>query len=336
MLRRAPLVPLLASTLALGCPALDDPDGPGEQDALATSELAPDSTGDPAPAPTTPLLASHLAPESRCGDGVLDPGEACDLGDANADDGACTTACARATCGDGLVHAGVEQCDLGPDNGPDYGGCLPTCTAGPRCGDMLLQPGHEDCEPGLPGALPCDPGCRHRARLVFVTSATFAGDLGGLDGADLECQLAAEAAGLADGRTFRAWLSDDTGSPLTRFTSDGAPYVLPGGPRVADDLAQLLATGPQRPIDVTEHGEPLAPGKPAWTNTSFTGAVYDPDAHCDRWTTSAPDLAPVRVGVASAPPDDLAEWQDKRAYTSWTHTGCASAWRLYCFEQAPR
>ena len=37
--------------------------------------------------------------------------EACDAGALNSDNGACTSLCAIALCGDGLVQAGVETCD---------------------------------------------------------------------------------------------------------------------------------------------------------------------------------------------------------------------------------
>ncbi|MBZ5711902.1 hypothetical protein [Nannocystis pusilla] len=55
---------------------------------------------------------------------MVDPAEECDLGPDNTDDGACTSACLLAACGDGLVQAGVEQCD---DAGANDG-CSDTCT----------------------------------------------------------------------------------------------------------------------------------------------------------------------------------------------------------------
>ncbi|MBK7825432.1 fibrinogen-like YCDxxxxGGGW domain-containing protein [Nannocystis sp.] len=83
-------------------------------------------------------------PEPVCGDGVLDPGEACDAGPANADDAACTLACKTASCGDGLVQAGVELCDDGNQQDDDLcvAGCLPAA-----CGDGFVGPG-EACDDG--------------------------------------------------------------------------------------------------------------------------------------------------------------------------------------------
>ncbi len=67
---------------------------------------------------------------ARCGDGEVDTGEECDLGDENADEGACTGECRWAACGDGLVYAEGEDCDNGDANG-EYdasGHCTDQCT----------------------------------------------------------------------------------------------------------------------------------------------------------------------------------------------------------------
>jgi hypothetical protein len=47
----------------------------------------------------------------NCGDGTIVPPENCDLGPLDSDTGACVTVCVKATCGDGFVWEGVEQCD---------------------------------------------------------------------------------------------------------------------------------------------------------------------------------------------------------------------------------
>ncbi len=56
-------------------------------------------------------------------------------------------------------------------------------------------------------------------KTVFVTSASFSSNLGGLTGADDKCQAEADGpASIVPAGTYLAWLSDGTDSPDTRFT----------------------------------------------------------------------------------------------------------------------
>jgi cysteine-rich repeat protein len=78
---------------------------------------------------------SCVAP--RCGDGIRSFDEACDDGNEVVTD-ACVN-CAAAACGDGIVFAGIEQCDSGLDCDVD---CTPLrCVEGiPQCnGDRVVQ-----------------------------------------------------------------------------------------------------------------------------------------------------------------------------------------------------
>lgn len=76
---------------------------------------------------------------SPCGNEVLDPGEECEDGNREAGDG-CSSGCTvehgwdctgtpsycTTTCGDGVIAAGVEQCDQ--EGAPvSYDGCSATC-----------------------------------------------------------------------------------------------------------------------------------------------------------------------------------------------------------------
>ena len=71
-----------------------------------------------------------------CGDGVLDPGEACDDGN-NIDGDGCSALCTvEPFCGDGVLDPG-EQCDDG--NNVDGDGCSAVCT---------VEGGGEGCTPG--------------------------------------------------------------------------------------------------------------------------------------------------------------------------------------------
>jgi cysteine-rich repeat protein len=158
-------------------------------------------------------------------------------------------------CGDGFVRAGVEECDDGNQNNNDT--CLNTCT------------------------VPV-------TKFVFVTSTLFTGNLGGLNGADAKCQARAVAANVPG--TFRAWLSDDTGSPSTRMSKLGGPYKLVNGTTVALNWADLTDGNLLAAINLTEFG--LAPpmptfcgpnNTPVWTNTTITGTQQISGQSCGNW-----------------------------------------------------
>jgi len=91
----------------------------------------------------------------RCGDGVVDPGEACD--DGNTSDGdSCTSTCGPPTCGDGVVEPG-EECDDG--NADPTDDCLPSCLRA-FCGDRFVHAGVEACDDGNTDPTDdCAPGC---------------------------------------------------------------------------------------------------------------------------------------------------------------------------------
>jgi fibro-slime domain-containing protein len=88
----------------------------------------------------------------KCGDGVLDPGEQCDLGAANnvGGYGGCNPDCTLGPyCGDGVLENPPEQCDYGTlNNTGGYGGCNKDCTLGPYCGDGVVENPPETCDQG--------------------------------------------------------------------------------------------------------------------------------------------------------------------------------------------
>lgn len=89
------------------------------------------------------LPGDGATPEAPiCGNGKLDPGEACDDGNASNVD-ACVS-CVFARCGDGFLAQGVEGCDDG--NSVDDDACTNNCAL-PSCGDGLVQAG-EECDDG--------------------------------------------------------------------------------------------------------------------------------------------------------------------------------------------
>ena len=155
--------PTHAGTTTSGAENL--PTGPDAPTTGGGSQSDSDQTGDPAPdssASTSTTAHSDtgivedtggdstggdttgVVDPPRCGDGVPDPDEQCDLGRDNADDGACTLACASARCGDGLVQQGVEDCD--DANQVDDDLCVAGCKLA-GCGDGFVGPG-EACDDG--------------------------------------------------------------------------------------------------------------------------------------------------------------------------------------------
>src|SRR5690606_17757301 len=151
--------------------------------------------------------------------------------------------------------------------------------------------------------------------LVFVTSLTYTGDLGGIQGADEICAFEAEAAQLSG--TFRAWISDSTTDAIDRIDADG-PWVLVDGERVFNNRAQLR-TSPLRAVN----RDPLGSDHYAadvWTGTG-AGGRWTGTETCHGWS-SEDDFANAAVGLTVAGGD----WTE-----SWT-LPCPLDARLYCLQ----
>lgn len=104
----------------------------------------------------------ELDPNEACEDNNLRPGDGCSencqlepnwacplIGHACVPAERCSPSPAPA-CGDGVLNAPAEECDLGAErNGGSYGTCTETCTFAPRCGDGVVQTREgEECDDG--------------------------------------------------------------------------------------------------------------------------------------------------------------------------------------------
>ncbi|MFT4040073.1 MAG: DUF1554 domain-containing protein [Thermomicrobiales bacterium] len=160
---------------------------------------------------------------------------------------------------------------------------------------------------------------------VFVSSSTHTGNLGGLSGADTICQSLATTAGLTG--TYKAWLSDDSQSPSTRFATSTGAYALVNGATIASSWADLTDGELAAPVAVTEQGAVLSDNAlRSWTNTlanGTRGGVFD--VNCNGWTTGAADVSGDGGQVTSA----SVNWT---RFTSGTCNN-SSKFHLYCFQQ---
>jgi cysteine-rich repeat protein len=117
--------------------------------------------GDPCTTDTCTAAGCQYDPVTPCcGNGIPEAGEPCDDGNTS-DTDACVAGCVAATCGDGFVQAGVEQCDLGAANSESPDALCRTDCRPARCGDGVVDPlAGEQCDDGNTTAGDgCGAGC---------------------------------------------------------------------------------------------------------------------------------------------------------------------------------
>lgn len=177
-----------------------------------------------------------------------------------------------------------------------------------------------------PTGLPCPTFCDCN-KIVFVSSGVYTGNLGGSGGADAKCQALATAAGMRG--TFKAWLSDSTAGPSTRFVRSFYPYVRVDGVVIANNWQDLVDGSLLNPINVTEGRVEL--GEPyympdVWTNTKQDGSPDCADAACSScafWT----DGTSASLGSGGSHIEVGPYW------TTGALGNCDWEIHIYCFEQ---
>jgi hypothetical protein len=143
------------------------------------------------------------------------------------------------------------------------------------------------------------------AMTFFVTSAGpgRGGDLGGLEGADRQCQTLAQAAG-AGGKTWHAYLSTQGANAVNAKDRIGkGPWVNAKGVTVAKDVADLhsASNNLSKQTSLSEKGDVIngrgdAPNRhDALTGTQADGTAFaaGEDRTCGNWTKSAAGAAMV-------------------------------------------
>ncbi|AQA19064.1 hypothetical protein BST95_13260 [Halioglobus japonicus] len=166
-------------------------------------------------------------------------------------------------------------------------------------------------------------------KVVFVTSTTQPGNLGGLGGADGICTDLAASAGLQNHGNYKAWLSDSVKDVASRFAPSDYEYRLVDGTVIASGFSDITDGRLREPIDLDEGGTQLPSDYLyAWTGTDKFGNLSDYSGNqvfdtCADWATSI-DAFSGNAGYSLSIDID------------WTESylpSCDTLSRLYCFEQ---
>jgi len=152
--------------------------------------------------------------------------------------------------------------------------------------------------------------------IVFVTSTTHTGNLGGLSGADAICAARAQAAGLSG--NFVAYLSTSTVDAISRLgTAEG--WVRPDGKPVFDTTADLLDGRIFYPPRLDELGTDVGQVL-AFTATYVDGKLFPGDSACGNWTGTS---GTTTIGYSSG---------GSYTFFDFGSVGCSAEEHFYCFQ----
>lgn len=156
-------------------------------------------------------------------------------------------------------------------------------------------------------------------RIVFVSSSVHDGDFGGPGAADTICDDLADTAGLP-GR-FRAWLSNDSNSPSSRFDPSDEAYDRTDGVRVADNYDDLVDGTLAAPIDVDENMVDIGIAG-VWTYTAADGTPSAAGFSCQGWSSNGGDAGTFGSNQAT-----------DSTFTEFSTATCSTEFHLYCVQQ---
>jgi len=146
---------------------------------------------------------------------------------------------------------------------------------------------------GSSGSDASQTGCGGETCYVFVTSAKYAADFGGIASGDSKCQSAAMTAGLSRASHYKVYLSDGSAAAWSRITSNG-PWLLMGTNQLMFASAQDLRVNGGTTIDRDESGQQQL-GAHYWTGA---GAQGNPGDNCLGFTS----VDPMQQGAVGAWP----------------------------------
>ncbi len=188
------------------------------------------------------------------------------------------------------------------------------------CGNSVRE-GSEGCDDGnqVSGDR-CSSICQIEYYRVFVTSATYNGNLGGVSGADSKCQALVANISSLNG-TWKAWISVLGNDASARLIHSSVEYrLVDNQTKVADDWNDLTDGTLDARINMSQLGQYVATSN-VWTGTNITGTAIS--NNCILWTNSTLAVNGGRGLTSSV----------SSTWTVGSTSPCASSIRLYCFEQ---
>jgi hypothetical protein len=195
---------------------------------------------------------------------------------------------------------------------------------------------------GAPASIPM--GRAKSVTRFFVTSKGLGkgGDLGGLAGADAQCQALAQAQGSGD-HTWRAYLSTQaTGGASAVNARDRigrGPWYNANGDIVAQNLAELHSAMSKldKETAVTEGADSVKDdAREILTGSRADGTAFEAgmDRTCGNWTSSTAGSAEVGYVDRAGPGDNAGSWNSARATSGCSQAALQTtggAGLFYCF-----
>jgi hypothetical protein len=204
------------------------------------------------------------------------------------------------------------------------------CTVSPMCGSPMVSNEVTVNVSGSGGG----------NKIVFVTSSTHRGNLGGWSGACAECAARASTAGLTG--TFQAILSDGSTNAKDRLNLYNEAYYNTNGDKIADNIADFWDGNIDASIRYDENG--VARMDKVWTGSDRYGVklttcgcgVSSPGTcNCSNWTTSnnCPDPYVCYCGNVGHSNYNDYRWLEFPAGDTGKY--CGDLYRIYCIQVQP-
>lgn len=185
----------------------------------------------------------------------------------------------------------------------------------------------------------CDGTVDNGFKYVFVTSAVYDGNLGGLAGADAKCQAQSSSVGsIVPSGTYKAWIATGDGdAPVDLHNHSTDSYVRPDGVTVAYAWGDLIDAQIVNPINtdqtgilVQEYGRPDG-NVMVWTNVQFDGDYNQPQAG-----EAGPFYDQCSGFIHNNNSDAAITGSSTWTTSDWTDASvanCSDTAHLYCFQQ---